>query len=230
MNILSITLLSPMSQYKLIKKCFKGFDMVSKKIDQCMKPHGDEGIETIKRMNVNHNDISEFAFECINVKGNAKILDIGCGGGVNIEKFLKLTSENVDGLDYSEVSVSESIKRNQNAVDEKRCNVIQANVCDMPLEDESYDIVSAFETIYFWPDIENTFKEVLRIIKSDGQFMIAQGTDGNHPDDEKWLNTIEGMSVYTASELKKYLLDAGFSNVNVFKKENDYILVVIGEK
>ena len=60
--------------------------------------------------------------------------------------------------------------------------------------------------------------------------MIAQGTDGNHPDDEKWLNTIEGMSVYTAPQLEQYLINAGFKNVNYYKKENDYILVVIAQK
>ena len=180
-------------------------------------------------MNENHRPISEFAFKCINVGKNDKILDIGCGGGVNIEKFLKLTENNVDGLDYSEVSVSQSIKRNRKSVDIGRCRVIQADVSSMPIEDMSYDLVSAFETIYFWPDIENTFKEVSRIIKANGQFMIAQGTDGNHPDDEKWLSTVEGMKVYTADELERYLLNAGFSSVNSFKKEDDYILVVIAK-
>ena len=53
---------------------------------------------------------------------------------------------------------------------------------------------------------------------------------GNHPDDEKWLNSVEGMTVYTASELEKYLLNAGFGSVESFKKENDYILVVIAKK
>ena len=199
--------------------------MAEKKIDQCMRPHGEEGIETIQNMNVNHKDISEFAFECVNVNDDDKILDIGCGGGVNIEKFLELTSGNVDGLDYSEVSVAESIKRNRKAVADERCRVIQANVCEMPIDEDEYDLVSAFETIYFWPDIKNTFKEVLRIIKPNGQFLIAQGTDGNHPDDEKWLNTLEGMIVYTAEELENHLLDAGFTSVDIFKKENDYILV-----
>lgn len=204
--------------------------MTAQKITQCMKPHGEDGIETIKNMNENHKDISEFAFNCINVNDNDKILDIGCGGGVNIEKFLKITKNNVDGLDYSEISVSESIKRNKKEVNNGRCNVIQANVTNMPIKDESYDIVSAFETIYFWPDIANTFKEVSRIIKDNGQFMIAQGTDGNHPDDEEWLNTVEGMSVYTAPELEQYLTDAGFKSVKSYKKENDYILVVIAKK
>ena len=204
--------------------------MVAKKITQCRKPHGEEGIQTIKNMNENHKDISKFAFECVNVSENDMILDIGCGGGVNIEKFLKLTKNNVDGLDYSEISVAESIKRNKKAVDEKRCEVIQADVSNMPIEDETYDLVCAFETIYFWPDIKNTFKEVSRIIKENGQFMIAQGTDGNHPDDEKWLSTVEGMHVYTANQLENYLTNAGFNSVKSFKKENDYILVVIAKK
>ncbi|MBE6510430.1 MAG: class I SAM-dependent methyltransferase [Methanobrevibacter millerae] len=204
--------------------------MTAKKITQCRKPHGEEGIQTIKNMNENHKDISKFAFECVNVGKNDRILDIGCGGGVNIEKFLKLTENNVDGLDYSEISVAESIKRNKKAVDEKRCEVIPADVSNMPIEDETYDLVSAFETIYFWPDIKNTFKEVSRIIKENGQFMIAQGTDGNHPDDEKWLSTVEGMRVYTANQLKDYLINAGFSSVESFKKEDDYILVVIAKK
>ena len=200
--------------------------MVAEKITQCMKPHGEEGVETIKNMNENHQPISEFAFKYVDVGTNDRILDIGCGGGVNIEKFLKLTDNNVEGIDYSDVSVKESAKRNQKAIGDKRCRIIQADVSKMPIDDEVYDLVSAFETIYFWPDIENTFKEVLRIIKLGGQFMIAQGTDGNHPDDEKWLNSVEGMTVYTASELEKYLLNAGFGSVESFKKENDYILVV----
>ena len=204
--------------------------MVAEKITQCMKPHGEEGVETIKNMNENHQPISEFAFKCVDVGTNDRILDIGCGGGVNIEKFLKLTDNNVEGIDYSDVSVKESAKRNQKAIGDKRCRIIQADVSKMPIDDEVYDLVSAFETIYFWLDIENTFKEVLKIIKPGGQFMIAQGTDGNHPDDEKWLNSVEGMTVYTASELEKYLLNAGFGSVESFKKENDYILVVIAKK
>jgi ubiquinone/menaquinone biosynthesis C-methylase UbiE len=97
--------------------------MVAKKITQCMKPHGEEGFETIENMNVNHKEISEFAFSILDVGSDDNILDIGCGGGVNIEKFLKLTSGNVNGLDYSEVSVEASIKQNHIAVENGRCNV-----------------------------------------------------------------------------------------------------------
>ena len=204
--------------------------MVAEKITQCRKPHGDEGFETIENMNENHREISEFAFENVTVGKNDRVLDVGCGGGVNIEKFLKLTKGNVDGLDYSEVSVEASLAQNIKAVDDGRCRIIQADVRQMPIGDEEYDLVSAFETIYFWPEIQESFREVSRVIKPNGQFLIAQGTDGNHPDDEMWLATVEGMHVYTAEDLKEYLLNAGFSRIESYVKENDYILVVIARK
>lgn len=203
---------------------------MDEEINHYKKPEGKEGIETIMEMNEDHKYISEFAFECVSVDGDAKILDIGCGGGVNIEKFLKITSGNVDGLDHSEVSVAETVKRNRDEVERGRCSVIQADVTDMPISDESYDLVTAFSTIFFWPDIGETFKEVLRIIKPDGQFMIAQGTDGHNPADAEWVDEIAGLNVYTAEELEEYLLYAGFKSVEVFTKENTYLLVVIGKK
>jgi hypothetical protein len=38
------------------------------------------------------------------------------------------------------------------------------------------------------------------------------------------------MSVYTSEDLERHLLNAGFRSVESFKKENDYILVVIAKK
>ena len=204
--------------------------MESYEPDQYMKPHGDEGILVIEEMNDEHRYIGDFALECVDVDENAKVIDLGCGGGVNIERFLELTKNNVDGLDYSDVAVAQSIKRNQKAVDEKRCNVICSDVTDMPIEEDSYDLATAFSTIFFWPDLAETFREVLRIIKPGGKFMIAQGTDGTNPMDEEWIDTIKGINVYTADELESYLLEAGFKSVEIFKKEATYLLVVIGKK
>ena len=200
-------------------------------ITQCRKPHGEEGIKTIKSMNQGHDGISNFAMECIDTSVDDDVLDIGCGGGVNIEKFLRRCPDgNVWGLDYSVVSVSESIKRNQEAVDMGRCQVIEANVCNMPIDDDTFDIVSAFSSIYFWPDFKNTLKKVFKIIKTNGQFMIACGSDGNDPNDEDWVDADAGMTVYTEEQLIEYLRKAGFKEIKTYRKENTYILVVIAKK
>ena len=41
------------------------------KITQYRKPHGSEGIETIKNMNENHKEISEFAFDSLTIGKDA---------------------------------------------------------------------------------------------------------------------------------------------------------------
>ena len=198
---------------------------------QFMRPHGEDGLKMIKEMNQGHEDISNFAMECIDTSVDDDVLDIGCGGGVNIEKFLRRCPDgNVWGLDYSVVSVSESIKRNQEAVDMGRCQVIEANVCNMPIDDDTFDIVSAFSSIYFWPDFKNTLKKVFKIIKTNGQFMIACGSDGNDPNDEDWVDADAGMTVYTEEQLIEYLKKAGFKEIKTYRKENTYILVVIAKK
>jgi ubiquinone/menaquinone biosynthesis C-methylase UbiE len=48
----------------------------------------------------------------------------------------------------------------------------------MSYSDKMFNIVTAFETIYFWPDIYNSFREVYRILGSDSKSM--KGVKGSH--------------------------------------------------
>jgi ubiquinone/menaquinone biosynthesis C-methylase UbiE len=181
-------------------------------------------------MNENHQPISEFAFKCVDVGTNDRILDIGCGGGVNIEKFLKLTDNNVDGIDYSDVSVKESAKRNQKAIGDKRCRIIQADVSKMPIDDEVYDLVSAFETIYFWPGLEKCFAEVAKVLKPGGYFMISNESDGTDPTSLKFEKIIDGMKNHTAEEIEKALKAAGFSEVRCYHHSSKPWITVLAKK
>lgn len=77
---------------------------------------------------------------------------MGCGGGANIAVMLKNNPESiVDGLDYSVESVAFSKKTNAPYIG-KRCTIQQGDVSSLPYADSSLDYVTAFETIYFWPD------------------------------------------------------------------------------
>ena len=59
----------------------------------------------------------------------------------------------VIGIDYSEVSVIKSSKINKAEIENKHCEILQGNVMKLPFRKETFDIITAFETIYFWPDI-----------------------------------------------------------------------------
>ena len=77
------------------------------------KPQGFGGRIMVKMMNSGHSKLAKWGFTKIYAKSNAKVLDIGCGGGANIANWLaKCTNGHVTGIDYSKVSVEESKKLN----------------------------------------------------------------------------------------------------------------------
>ena len=125
-------------------------------------PQGKLGDKLIDKMNVNHEGLAKWSLSHLDISKDNVILDIGCGGGVNVKRFLKMTENKVYGIDYSELAVERSIKLNKSAVDEGKCEIIEASVSNLPFNDNSFDIVTGFETVYFWPDFVNDLKEVLR--------------------------------------------------------------------
>ena len=83
----------------------------------------------------------------------------------------------------------------------------------MPFENDSFDIATAFETVYFWPEIETAFKEVFRVLKKGAHFFICNEVDGLHKGDEKWTKRISGMKIYTGEQLSALLTSAGFTGI-----------------
>ena len=180
-------------------------------------------------MNHGHQKMALWCIENhIKLSGNEDVLDIGCGGGQNIANFLKRTNGKVHGIDYSPASVAKSLKKNKKAVTEKRSEIVQANVSAIPFENKTFDLVTAFETIYFWENIINDFKEVKRVLKPNGKFVVCNESskmEGN----ERWTNILD-MNIYTAEEIVDTMQQAGFANLKSYKKENTQQICVIGKK
>ena len=89
----------------------------------------------------------------------------------------------------------------------------------MIFTDASFDAVTAFETIYFWPDLPKCFREVYRVLKPGGTFLVCNESNGDTDKDERWTEIIGGMTIYKDSELKACLEQAGFREVQIRKKK-----------
>lgn len=195
------------------------------------KPVGFGGTIMVRLMNVCHSPIAAWGFSKLSMRDNLNILDIGCGGGKNIATWLrKSKNSHVTGLDYSEVSVAESSKKNKWAIKRNRCEILRGNVAEMPFSDNTFDCVSAFETIYFWPGLEECFTEVNRVLKHGGIFMVCNGSDGENESDEKWVNIIEGMSVYNEDQLHSALEKAGFYKIKCYINTEKHWLCIFAKK
>ena len=132
------------------------------------------------------------------------------------------------GIDYSEVSVEKSIDLNRDAIDAGIVNVVQGSVSDMPFYDETFDIVTGFETIYFWPDFINDLKEVNRVLKKDGLVFFCNEAVYREGEMEKYGDLVEllDMKIYSEEVLKESLEKTGFKDFKAYvDDENDWICV-----
>ena len=185
------------------------------------KPEGKLGEKLIENMNVNHESLAQWSVGHLDISKDDAILDIGCGGGVNVKRFLKMSENKVFGLDYSDVAVKKSIELNRKSIDDGRCEIIQGSVSDLPFEDNSFDIVTAFETVYFWPDFKNDLREIRRVLKDDGTFFIAnEALPIENDERQKELMDLLDMKIYSEKELEEFLHEAGFSEVTCFVRES----------
>ena len=195
------------------------------------KPEGELGRELLNRMNKSHETLAQWGVSHLNIEKDVTILDIGCGGGINVERFLKMTDEKVYGLDYSEISVEESTNLNKLAIEEGRCEIIQGSVSELPFEDNKFDIVTGFETVYFWPDFINDLKEVHRTLKDDGIIFICNEAIPNETDQrQKELVELLDMKIYSEETMDMALRKAGFSDVMSFRKKGTEWVCVIAKK
>ena len=162
---------------------------------------------------------------------NADILDVGCGGGANIARLLSRAPKGtVTGIDYSSVSVKKSREVNAKAIAAGRCHVVEGSADALPFDEYSFDLVTAFETVYFWPEIEKCFAGVRRALKDGGHFVIVNEDDGLSGNNEKWEKMIDGMHTYTPDELRTHLTAAGFHDISVRRDEQRHWLCVMVEK
>ena len=186
--------------------------------DNMRKPKGKLGNLQLKSMNKEHTPVSLWGLKHLDIKKEDMILDIGCGGGININRMAK-TAKKVYGVDYSIESVKLSRQVNQDYINEGKVEVLEANVASLPFEDETFDIVTAFETVYFWPDIEKSFGEVKRVLKPGGIFLIGLESNGSNNLPMKISEKLINMTVYNDEEITTFLENNDYSEITVYLRD-----------
>ena len=181
---------------------------------QTRKPEGFLGKMMLGTMNSGHAKRADWGFTHLPAMTPEKAVDLGCGGGRNAGELLKMfPNAHVTAVDYSELSVEKAKGYNKAIIAAGRCEVLQGDVSDLQLPAGSFDIATAFETVYFWPGLEKCFAQVAKVLKPGGYFMICNESDGTDPTSLKFEKIIDGMKNYTVEEIGAALKAAGFSEV-----------------
>lgn len=184
------------------------------------RPEGEDGKKLLERMNGGHHeDLALWGLSQVQIVDDARVLDIGCGGGANIGRLLDRAPRGyVCGVDFSPLSVETSRDYNRAAIGEGRCEVLEADSAALPFGNGSFDVVTAFETVYYW-DIAAAFTEVARVLVPGGCFLVCNEDDGADPGSIEFAKMVPTMTMHTPEALQAALTQAGFSEFSLAQRE-----------
>jgi len=119
-------------------------------------------------MNIRHSKVTDWGLKHVSIEKRDTILDVGCGGGRTVRKLAAVATEGkVYGLDHSEESVASTRRTNQQGIEKVRVEVRQGSVSHLPFSDDMFDLATAVETHFFWPDLPVDMREVLRVLNPE---------------------------------------------------------------
>lgn len=189
-------------------------NMFATVIDLLGRPRGLFAPALLTMMNAGHKPFIEAVLSQVPISVNDTVLDVGCGGG-NAIALMAPQAGTVYGVDISDASVKKATSKNARFVEAGRVVIRQSDVAALPFEDEIFDLITAFETVYFWKDIEADFALIARKLKPGGTFVVAcettkSGRDGTN----KFEAASKGkMKVYCQDEMFSLLTGAGLSSL-----------------
>ena len=204
-------------------------------VTQCSKPSGWMGRFSLWRMNASHSGVTDWGLKHVSIQKHFHILDIGCGGGRTVSKLATIATDGrVYGVDYSEASVAAATKTNSQSIASGRVEIRLGSVSQLPFPDNTFDLITAVETHFWWPDLHNDMREVFRVTKPSGTLiLIAEVYKGANTAVSKLLEKHAdrtGLLMLSVDEHRQLLEVAGYSDVQVYTEPRKGWICAIGKK
>lgn len=155
------------------------------------------------RLNFDHTEeLQEFAKV---LPENAKVLDVGCGAGVPVTRFLVNSGFHVTGVDFSQSMLKLAEKNAPNA------KLIKKDMTELDFNDESFDGITAFYSIIHVPKESHfsLFQNFHRILKLNGLLLVCMGPEEWEATDQ-YYGTRMFWSHHSPEKSLELVKDAGF--------------------
>ncbi len=201
--------------------------------EQYMKPEGEEGIKVLDKMNEHHKELSAWAIATIPEAFTAsRVLDIGCGGGSVLRVFsMKWPRSVCDGIDISETAVEYAKKKSSFLIAAGKIRVQVAGVSDIPFPDGEFDLITAVETYFFWPDLENDIRSAASKLREGGLMLIVseQFFNGKNDADLSKVCKSHHMTLVSNNEMVRLMEGAGMTVKMTVDEDRNWV-AFLGKK
>jgi SAM-dependent methyltransferase len=108
----------------------------------------------------------------------------------------------------------------------------EADVSDLPYDDGRFDLVVAFNAHYFWSDLAEGLRGIMRVLRPGGTAALAGGEyfGGKYDARNRRLASKGRMNCQTLPELRDALCEAGYANTEIHEEWDRGWFCVAGRK
>ncbi len=119
-------------------------------------------------------DQNRRALAALEIVDGDDVLELGYGHGATLESIAALTrSGSIAGVDHSEQMRDLAIGRCDASLGEGRVDLRIGDSQHLPFPDLSFSCALAVHVLYFWSDPVEHFREVHRVLRDGGRFVLA---------------------------------------------------------
>ena len=168
-----------------------------------------------------HDDVHDFARRAIlgalELGGNDRLLDVGCGGGILLRDALA-TGAQATGVDHSDEMVALARERAPGA------EVLLAKADELPFPDASFTAVSLSIVIMFLEDPVAVLREARRVLLPRGRLAAYTSSPALRGTPAAPEPLAGRAHFYEDRELATLATSAGFANVRVANDDGGQLL------
>ena len=161
--------------------------------------------------------VNQRVLELLEFEDASRVLEVGFGHGRTLARVAQLAPKGfVAGIDISAVMVQMAQRQNRDSIAKGLMEVKRASGDQIPYPDESFDRVYAVHTLYFWNDPLAHLREIYRVTRVGGRFVLAFG-----PKEDEHAVAAFPESVYhfySIDETQHLLSKAGFGTVSMVRE------------
>ena len=182
---------------------------------------------------MSHSGLTDWGLTHVRIEENFTILDVGCGGGRTIEKLAGFASRGiVYGVDYAKGSVAASRAKNAKLIQAGRVEIREGSVSELPYPDNKFDLVTAVETQYYWPDLVRDMQEILRVLKPGGTLIVIAESykKGSNNALQRPVMKLLRASNMGVDDHRELFLKAGYEDVQIFEEVRKGWICATGKK
>ena len=177
-------------------------------------------------------DFYAYTASLLPMESGAKVLDLGCGTGLELEEYFNLNPDaNVTGIDLSEAMLKSLKEKFPN----KSINLVLGSYFDVPFGENKYDAAVSVESLHHFPaeQKETLYRKLCAALKENGRFVLtdyfaeSEELEKEYFRNLKQLKEEQGLSgnefyhydtPLTVDHEMQVLRRAGFSDVQMLKE------------